>query len=404
MILQQIARIITWPVKAFFKIFRRGAKSSAAQTTVRTGGSVAAKAAPDSVQDTDLLDEEYREDPPSGLEAAMFKQLPRPRLTEKSASELTIEQARNYANQARRFYNFDFPLFARGDFFYEEIEEQFLNSALGHDDDESIDQRYIDVTTLFRRTLNANTRRLILYWTPLLGAAAFAAAAALAPGAGLIKAAGVESPWVEAGLLYGGAALLAAFLAFVVYSWPYKVVQQRNLMNLDNYVTSKFARINNNFQVAKRRALNIEREKRMTERDALKDEAGAWTLSYHWFATRLFLCETMLRNKFYQVRRNTTLYWVAGLALTAVLLTSAGAGLALSGSAAPALAAFAAASLGYMVLAGAITGRATEMMFRVLESNEWSRFHLIDLNTTIRDHVGEDKLQIITFRDRNRFE
>jgi len=48
--------------------------------------------------------------------------------------------------------------------------------------------------------------------------------------------------------------------------------------------------------------------------------------------------------------------------------------------------------------------RATGMMFQVLEANEWSRFHLIGLDTTIRDHVGEDKLQIVTFRDRNRFE
>ncbi|VAW06406.1 hypothetical protein MNBD_ALPHA05-307, partial [hydrothermal vent metagenome] len=44
------------------------------------------------------------------------------------------------------------------------------------------------------------------------------------------------------------------------------------------------------------------------------------------------------------------------------------------------------------------------MMFGVLESNEWSRFHIISLDRTIRDHVGEDKLQIVTFRDRNRIE
>jgi hypothetical protein len=40
----------------------------------------------------------------------------------------------------------------------------------------------------------------------------------------------------------------------------------------------------------------------------------------------------------------------------------------------------------------------------VLQPKEWNRFHLIDLHETVRDHVGEDKLQIVTFRDRNRLE
>ena len=175
-------------------------------------------------------------------------------------------------------------------------------------------------------------------------------------------------------------------------------------MNLDNYVTSKFARINNNFQVAKRRALNVERDKRMSEREALKNESGDWTLSYHWFASRLFLCETMLRNKFYQIRRNTTLYWVGGLTLTLGFLVALAAAARTTGAGPETIGAFAIASAAYLVLSGLITMRATGMMFRVLESNEWSRFHIINLDQTIRDHVGEDKLQIVTFRDRNRFE
>lgn len=48
--------------------------------------------------------------------------------------------------------------------------------------------------------------------------------------------------------------------------------------------------------------------------------------------------------------------------------------------------------------------RTTGVMFSVLEANEWSRFCLVNLPKTIRDHVGEDKVQIVTFCDRNRFE
>lgn len=254
---------------------------------------------------------------------------------------------------------------------------------------------------MFRRTLNDNTRRLMLLWAPLIGLGAFGAAAALqAPESMLARVAG-QNAWAQSAALYGAAALIAAF---PVYNWPYKVVQQRNLLNLDNYVTSKFARINNNFQVAKRRALNVERDKRMSEREALKEEAGVWTLAYHWFATRLFLCESMLRNKFHQVRRNTALYWVGGILAAMALLDGLAAIDAARGAEASAWAGLAGSGLAYVVITWGLRARATAMMFQVLESNEWSRFCLINLDATIRDHVGEDKLQIVTFRDRNRIE
>ncbi len=351
-----------------------------------------------------MLEEEYREEPPTGVETVLFKQLPRPRLTERSASELSLEQAIEYATNAKAFYGYRFPLFARGDFFYEEVEQDYLNAALGYEAN-SIDKRFLDVTTLFRHTLNANTRRMLLYWTPALFLFVFGAATLMLQrgmGASLQEAS--SSVGGVSSIFYAGAALLGALLAFFVFSWPYKVVQQRNLMNLDNYITSKFARINNNFQVAKRRALNVERDKRMGQREELKEEAGSWTLAYHWFAMRLFLCELVLRNKFYQVRRNTTLYWVGGLMLTGAAFAGLISLLIWRSAAAETLMAFSLAALGFTVLAGLIMRRATAMMFRVIESNEWSRFHIVDLDATIRDHVGEDKLQIVTFRDRNRFE
>lgn len=398
MIFRQLIRIITWPFRTVGKIFGRGgANGSPAKAAGRIGAGAAAKMAPHEV-----LDQEYREEPPGGIEAAMFKQLPRPRLTEKSASDLTLEQAREHGIQSARFYDFRFPLFPRGDAFYEEIECDYLNSALGYDD-HSIDRRFLDVTTLFRRTLNDNTRRIMLLWTPLVGLAVFAAVWALSPS---LEGFGLEAlgPVAADDLVYVGAALFASFMISIIYSWPYKVVQQRNLMSLDNYVTSKFARINNNFQVAKRRALNVERDKRMSERDALKDEAGVWTIAYHWFATRLFLCESLLRNKFYQIKRNTVLYWAGGLLLTALFFGGAAVALIMQGVVQSTLAVIGASALLYLIIAGFVLIRMNRMMFNVLQSNEWSRFHLVDLDKTIRDHVGEDKLQIVTFRDRNRME
>jgi hypothetical protein len=189
----------------------------------------------------------------------------------------------------------------------------------------------------------------------------------------------------------------------LLYHWPYKVTQQQNLLGLDNYVTSKFSRINQNFQVAKRRAMNVERNMRMPQADALKEEAGVWTIAYQWFAMRLLFCEMTVRNKLYQIRRNTTLYGVAGAALsvlgaTALAFAAEAAGYPVGGEIAVLAAVFIAAA--YLV----IMARATRETLSVLQPKEWNRFHLVDLHETVRDHVGEDKLQIVTFRDRNRLE
>lgn len=392
MISKKILQIATWPFRVLLKPFKRSASGAARESGGAVGQTIAGAGA--SLGPGDILEDEYREEPPRGVEAAMFRQLPRPRLTEKTASEMTLEQARGYAAQAERFYDYKFPLFPRGDFFYEEIEKDYLYKALGYGE-HSIDRRFIDVANLFRRTLNDNTRGLMLFWTPLIGVLALG---------GTLAALQYKTFGVDPSVQYGAAAMIAAFLAFLIYSWPYKVVQQRNLLNLDNYVTSKFARINNNFQVAKRRALNVERDKRIPEREALMDEAGAWTLSYHWFAMRLFLCESMLRNKFYQIRRNTALYWAGGVFLMALAGAMALSALWLAGAEGDAIGVVAAAAGAYILVSGAVTARATSTIFNVVQSNEWSRFAMINLDRTIRDHVAEDKLQIVTFRDRNRME
>ncbi|WP_425409383.1 hypothetical protein [Hyphococcus sp.] len=381
-----------------FRSLARDAKTSS-KTTASAGGAAIGRAA-----HADILQEEYREEPPTGVETLLFRQLPRPRLTERAASDLSLEQAQEYARNASGFYRFAFPLFTRGDFFYEEVEQDYLNASLGFERN-SIDRRFLEVTTLFRKTLNANTRKMLLYWAPALYLIALGAAYWAVQSGRYDTMYGFAAKYGGApALFYGGAAFASLVLAFFIFSWPYKVVQQRNLMNLDNYITSKFARINNNFQVAKRRALNVERDKRMGQREELKEEAGSWTLAYHWFAMRLMLCELALRNKFYQVRRNTALYWVGGLLATGVCYSVFLAAMIYQNAPWSVLVAFSAASAAYLLLAGAIMRRATAVMFDVLESNEWSRFHIVDLDAAIRDHVGEDKLQIVTFRDRNRFE
>ena len=109
----------------------------------------------------------------------------------------------------------------------------------------------------------------------------------------------------------------------------------------------------------------------------------------------------------YQINRNTTLYAAAGFLLTLGLVIAGGFAIR---SIFPDRTAqeftLALASGVTFVLAGygaAMAGVAGEAR-RVLEDNEWFRFSRIELDRAIAEHVGEDKLQIVTFRDRNRLE
>ena len=363
------------------------------------------KRKPDKDPDADAAGPE--DDPTFSQHASrgfLFTRLERPSLVERVASDLMIEEAREYVAQADTFYTYGFPLFPRADQFYEEVEQDYLGVVLGRQNG-GTDANFLDIMRKFRRSLNSNTARLYLAFTPALLAICLALAilgeslVVYVPGAaGINEQVHLALPLV--------AVVVVGFVAMLIlYHWPYKITQQQNLLGLDNYVTSKFSRINQKFQVAKRRAMSVERTKRMHEMDDLKEEAGTWTTAYHWLAMRLYFCETCVRNAVYQIRRNTVLYAFGGVIIC--LLIGLGAAVAVKLTA-PTLVNppwIVAASLVFTIGAYAvIMGRATADTLSVLEPREWNRFHLIDLHVTMREHVGEDKQQIVTFRDRNRME
>ncbi len=370
-----------------FRALARLVGAGPARTVEKSGAGLVAKGAGEGA-----FAEERGGEPEGG--SFLFKRLARPMLVERTAADLTLEEAQEYATEAAKFYTYPFPLFARADAFYEEIEQDYIDAVLGRAEG-SADTNFLGIMDRFRRELNANTARLFLVYTPLLLALTIGAALVTPSLAGLAGAGRAGA----AGLVV--AASLG--LLMLLYHWPYKVTQQQNLLGLDNYITSKFSRINQNFQVAKRRAMNVERNMRMPQAEQLKAEAGVWTVSYQWFAMRLLFCEMTVRNTLYQIRRNTTLYGVAGMAVS--LLLALGLAVAASGlGAAPLWEVAGAGAVFSLVAYLVIMRRATRETLSVLQPTEWNRFHLVDLHETVRDHVGEDKLQIVTFRDRNRLE
>lgn len=387
-------RFLTAPFRALARLFR----GPSLKTVEKSGAGRIARDAGDDVR--------FEDERTAVVEGRsfFFRRLARPTLVERTAADLTLDEAKEYAAEAQKFYTYPFPLFARADFFYEEVEQDYIDHVLGRNEG-SADANFLRIMDRFRRELNANTARLFLVYAPALLLVTIAAA---------LVAAEIAAPQFEEKLALAafGAGRITVEIVVVVsalgalmllYHWPYKVTQQQNLLGLDNYVTSKFSRINQNFQVAKRRAMNVERNMRMHQANELKEEAGVWTINYQWFAMRLLFCEMTVRNKLYQIRRNTTLYGVAGAAFS-ILIAITLAGLAAATGAAGALEILVLSALFIAAAYLVIMAHATRETLSVLQPKEWNRFHLVDLHETVRDHVGEDKLQIVTFRDRNRLE
>ena len=336
-----------------------------------------------------------------------FREIGRPRLTVVSASEFDLDRARELVAQSLTHFRKPFPLFPAGSLFYEEVERVEIEHSLGVGTD-SEDSSFVVWSTEFRKVLNDNARRLLLWYTPMIALAAAAGGAFLHS---VLPVTPVTLPVIGEQtadvLAWPAAAFLGLAVLMLLYQWPYKFAQQRNLLGFDNTITSRFSQLNQNFQVAKRQALNVERNKRMSQVEELKDEAAVWTLAYHWLAQRLLLSERLVRNQMYQVNRNATLYAAGGFSLTLILVI---VGSLVSVQLFPERAteeftltlgsgvifAFA----GYGAAMAGVAGEAR----RVLEDNEWFRFFRIELDGAVAEHVGEDKLQIVTFRDRNRLE
>lgn len=332
----------------------------------------------------------------------LFREIGRPKLPLVSASEFDLDAARRLRSEADGFYSRPFALFPSGTLFYEEVEREELTASLGVGEDAG----FVVWAEAVRKTLNDNERRLFLYHTPIvlmLSALLGWFLRPVMPDAAL-PVIGAVPP---AALAWPAAMLAGLFVLALLYHWPYKFAQQRNLLGLDNTITSRFSQLNQNFLVAKRRALNVERDKRMNQVEELQEEAATWTLAYQWLALRLYLSERLVRNQMYQVNRNAKLYAAGGFLVCLVLIGAGDAAVPLilgEGALTETLWSLG-AGLGFAVLAyGVLMAGAAGEAARVLSDNEWFRFSRIELDRAVAEHVGEDKLQIITFRDRNRFE
>ncbi|MEE9330008.1 MAG: hypothetical protein V3V30_07695, partial [Parvularculaceae bacterium] len=121
-----IIRVITFPFRLIRKFLGRATPKSVRTIETTGAGELARRTGT-----KENLDTAEREAAGQIGRSWLFTELPRPLLSEGNAADLSLEEARSISEQAEKFYSHDFSLFAKSDLFYEEVEQNYLNQALG---------------------------------------------------------------------------------------------------------------------------------------------------------------------------------------------------------------------------------------------------------------------------------
>lgn len=327
--------------------------------------------------------------------------------------------AATWKERALRYYSLRLELFPDKDF-YEEAERDHFTAEVakienGNEDGEDQFTRRLRSA---RQIANDNARMLYCELAPLMlflilawhavnvvfdpfhllagNGAASMLPAQYAPFAAAI----ISEAWV-----------LGIFVVLLVgiYRFSFANVQMQNAQELNSFIQTEFTCLNQSFNVARSECMQAESRVDRNQHDNIEPYATAWAGAYHWIAIRQLSEELIIRNNMFQIRRNTWLYKMFGLAICVVLgVAMIVATLVATGAFNPNVNILAlglellAATLLFVALGyGLIMRRAFEMIRDRLPTEEWSRLYKLRVGEAIAEQVGRDKKNIVLLRDRS---
>jgi hypothetical protein len=351
-------------------------------------------------------------DLPDLRRGVLFKVFECPDSDEPTVDRNDLASAAKMADCARQFYKLRADLFPPDNLFYEQVEGGLIDRVSRIDNGGEKDQ-FVATLDLARRISNDNTRKLMCQVAPaVLGVMLFAYATVLVlsglPG---LQSTAAEAVSAEGWRLAAGAIILTAGMSALalIYLFSYTHIQRANALNLNAFIATEFAHLNNTFLVAQREALQAETQLADTQKDQLRRLASSWTLAYHWIGVRQFLEEMFVRNVMFQIRRNTSLYATLGVLSCAGLLVGATllAWLAESitgaqGTVADVLHLLTIASAFVFVTYGLTARRPFSIIATALMKDQWYRYDTMSVGDAIAEQVTRDKVQIVINRDRAR--
>ena len=100
--------------------------------------------------------------------------------------------------------------------------------------------------------------------------------------------------------------LFGIFVMWLFYQKEYKVYQEYNGTQLDNFMQKSLNRISVNYRVIV--ANTVQSVQRADTVEAMTDYSSKWSILLPWMAFRAFYLEFFLRNVMYQILRNSSYY------------------------------------------------------------------------------------------------
>ncbi len=358
-----------------------------------------------------------------------FKAAPHFQLRHKASAGYSLNAASEELAIAKAYFDNGFDLFPGEEFFYEDIERDFLAHALNpfrakpetisllrtdgegrkaHGDvtiGESVDENFLHNIESFRAITDANSRRLLLIITPLIIAAALIGAI----GAMFVGPVGALSETVAEALMLGGLAILAWAAIGMFYLVSYNSQQRYNVVALRAYVSDKFNRIQQNILRVKDTLIQLHLNKTIRDEKLVREEVEVWSGALLWLITRLTFCEFTIRNTVFRIWRDAFLMHVAGqlacfvllllvLACAPFIAAAAGASQADLSIAVLKLSAMAVVMIG--VAYWGIMRRPIRLVAAILASNNWTRLSDVKVLDILTEVISVDKLEIIRTRSK----
>jgi hypothetical protein len=310
------------------------------------------------------------------------------------AEELTPEVEERYAKMAEELLSFQVPISADPGALYEDVEGSVIAKQIKNSDASAL-----YVLNLARKKMNANIRRLALWFSVILATALGLNIAlnemgvvdmiTMFPDRIGPMAAGDLKALVVGGIIW----VIAGLIMWSLYTSEYSPYQRYISRELAQYLTRYMAQLNDHYRTAIGKAQSITVGQ---ERDAkdLSERAKQWTLTITWLALRFYFIETYVRNVTFQFQRNSG-YYLAFVPMGIILVLSLFMGLVYWATGFNVISAIWALGWVFAVLSLTVVGLYISFLngavkfIEELKQGEWISFHTLKLNTVLGDVVGK---------------
>lgn len=223
--------------------------------------------------------------------------------------ELTNEVAEDYYRLGQEFLSRKVDITSDPASLYEDVEGAVIATLF-----KESDSGVLFFINEMRKTINANVRKLTVWFSAILSATliinimyndgyAIDVHGAITG----LDALPISSHAFNSMVFALGSTVFAALIMWILFFVEYTPYQRNNTRELSNFLTRYLARLNDHYRTAagKAKSVTVGQERDV---EVISRKAQLWHTNIIWIGMRVFHIESFVRNALYQVVRNSSYY------------------------------------------------------------------------------------------------